>query len=121
VQTIINDPYPGMIYKDPIVILINGNSASASEFFASALQDYNRALLMGTGTLGKATIQSIMALKKMKNFVKISINKFYRVTGKSNQATGIIPNVTVPDIYETIYLRNVTIPLPLKLTVLLHV
>jgi carboxyl-terminal processing protease len=77
---------------------------------------------MGTGTLGKATIQSIMALEKMmiKN-VKISINKFYRVTGKSNQATGIIPNVTVPDIYETIYLRNVTIPLPLKLTVLLHV
>jgi carboxyl-terminal processing protease len=53
-----------MIYKDPIVILINGNSASASEFFASALQDYNRALLMGTGTLGKATIQSIMALEK---------------------------------------------------------
>jgi carboxyl-terminal processing protease len=41
------------------------NSASASEFFASALQDYNRALLMGTGTLGKATIQSIMALEKM--------------------------------------------------------
>jgi carboxyl-terminal processing protease len=52
-----------MIYKDPIVILIK-NSASASEFFASALQDYNRALLMGTGTLGKATIQSIMALEK---------------------------------------------------------
>jgi carboxyl-terminal processing protease len=98
------------------------NSASASEFFASALQDYNRALLMGTGTLGKATIQSITLEKNDdKNFVKISINKFYRVTGKSNQATGIIPNVTVPDIYETIYLRNVTIPLPLKLTVLLHV
>jgi carboxyl-terminal processing protease len=58
-----NDPYPGMIYKDPIVILINGNSASASEFSA-ALQDYNRALLMGTGTLGKATMQSIMALEK---------------------------------------------------------
>jgi carboxyl-terminal processing protease len=62
VQTIINDPYPGMIYKDPIVILINGNSAS-SEFFASALQDYNRAV-NGYGTLGKATIQSIMALEK---------------------------------------------------------
>jgi carboxyl-terminal processing protease len=63
--------------------------------FASALQDYNRALLMGTGTV-KATIQSIMSLEKYdKKFVKISINKFYRVTGKSNQA-GIIPNVTVP-------------------------
>jgi carboxyl-terminal processing protease len=69
---------------------------------------------MGTGTLGKATIQSIMALEKNddKNFVKISINKFYRVTGKSNQATGIIPNVTVPTFMKLSILRNVTIPLP---------
>jgi carboxyl-terminal processing protease len=62
VQTIINDPYPGMIYKDPIVILINGIRLQQASF-SSALQDYNRALLMGTGTLGKA-IQSIMALEK---------------------------------------------------------
>jgi carboxyl-terminal processing protease len=104
-QTIISDPYPGMIYKDPIVILVNGNSASASEFFASTLQDYNRALLMGSATVGKSTMQSIMLLEPndVENFVKVSINKFYRVTGKSNQAMGIIPNVMAPEIYESIY------------------
>jgi carboxyl-terminal processing protease len=116
VQTIINDPYPGMIYNDPIVILINGNSASASEFFASSLQDYNRALLMGTETVGKATMQSIIPLDKNddKNFVKVSVNKFYRVTGKSNQATGIIPNVKVPDIYETVYPKERNNPTAFK-------
>ena len=62
IQAIIEDPYKGMLYKDPIVILINSNSASASEFFASILQDYNRALLIGSSTLGKATMQSIAPL-----------------------------------------------------------
>ncbi|CAM2987806.1 S41 family peptidase [Flavobacterium frigoris] len=111
-QTIVNDPYPGMIYKDPIVILINGNSASASEFFASALQDYNRALLMGGATLGKATMQSIVPLEPndAENFVKISTHKFYRITGKSNQAIGIIPNVLVPEIYESIYSKECNNP-----------
>jgi carboxyl-terminal processing protease len=105
-----------MIYNDPIVILINGNSASASEFFASSLQDYNRALLMGTETVGKATMQSIIPLDKNddKNFVKVSVNKFYRVTGKSNQATGIIPNVKVPDIYETVYPKERNNPTAFK-------
>jgi C-terminal processing protease CtpA/Prc len=60
-----------MIYKDPIVILINGIRLQQASFFA-ALQDYNRAL--GTGTLGKATIQSIMALEKM--MIKICENKY---------------------------------------------
>lgn len=105
IETIISDPYPEMIYKDPIVILINGNSASASEFFASALQDYNRALLLGSATVGKATMQSIMPLEPndAENFVKISVNKFYRITGKSIQAMGIIPNILIPEIYETLY------------------
>ncbi|WP_339919558.1 S41 family peptidase [uncultured Flavobacterium sp.] len=116
VQTIISDPYPGMIYKDPIVILVNGNSASASEFFASALQDYNRALLMGSATVGKATMQSIIPLEPndTENFVKLSINKFYRVDGKSNQATGIIPNVLVPEIYEVLYTKECNNPTAFK-------
>lgn len=107
-QTIINDPYKGMLFKDPMVILINGNTASASEFFASILQDYNRALLLGSSTVGKATMQTIMPLDKNdnENFLKLTINKFYRITGKSNQALGIIPNVSVPIIYETIYPRE---------------
>jgi carboxyl-terminal processing protease len=115
-QTIIVDPYPGMIYKDPLVILVNGNSASASEFFASALQDYNRALVLGSATLGKATMQSILPLdhNDVENFVKVSINKFYRITGQSNQARGIIPNVMVPEIYETIYPKERDSPTAFK-------
>jgi carboxyl-terminal processing protease len=115
-QSIIIDPYPGMIYKDPIVLLVNGNSASATEFFASALQDYNRALLMGSTTVGKATMQSIMPLEPNdnENFVKVSINKFYRINGKSNQATGIIPNVVVPEIYEVLYPKECNNPTAFK-------
>jgi carboxyl-terminal processing protease len=105
---VINDPYKGMIYKDPIVILINGNSASASEFFASILQDYHRALLIGSTTLGKATMQTIVPLEEndTENFLKITINKFYRVTGKSHQSLGVIPNVLLPEIYETIFQKE---------------
>jgi carboxyl-terminal processing protease len=103
-STTVNDPYTGMLYKDAIVVLINGNTASASEFFASILQDYNRALLLGSTTLGKATMQTIIPLDKNdnENFLKLTINKFYRVTGKSNQALGITPNVFLPKIYETV-------------------
>jgi carboxyl-terminal processing protease len=104
-RTIIEDPYDGMLYKGPIVVLINSNSASASEFFASILQDYNRALLIGSRTLGKATMQTILPLEDNddQNFVKVTINKFYRITGKSHQGTGVVPNVKLPEIYEDIY------------------
>lgn len=107
-QTIIYDPYDGMINTKPIVLLLNGNSASASEFFASALQDYNRALLVGTATIGKATMQTIVPLtpKDSINFIKLTINKFYRITGKSHQGTGIIPNIVLPEIYETLWERE---------------
>jgi carboxyl-terminal processing protease len=62
-QAVIDDPYRGMLYKGPIVLIINGSSASASEFFASILQDYNRVLLIGSTTLGKATMQTILPFK----------------------------------------------------------
>ncbi|WP_367753969.1 S41 family peptidase [Flavobacterium sp. WC2430] len=103
-RTVINDPYKGMIYKEPIVVLINGNSASASEFFSSILQDYNRAILVGSTSVGKATMQSIFPLENNddENFVKITINKFYRINGKSHQGIGVIPNIKLPAIYETI-------------------
>lgn len=115
-QTIVNDPYKGMLFKDPVVILVNGNTASASEFFASILQDYDRALLLGSSTVGKATMQTIMPLDKNdnENFIKVTINKFYRVTGKSNQALGIIPNVSIPIIYETIFPKESNSPSSFK-------
>ena len=115
-HTVINDPYIGMIYKDPIVILVNSNSASASEFFASILQDYNRALLIGSTTIGKATMQTILPLEEhdTKNYVKVTINKFYRITGKSDQAMGIVPNVQLSEIYETIYPKENSSPTAFK-------
>jgi carboxyl-terminal processing protease len=115
-HSIINDPYKGMLFKNPMVILINGNTASASEFFASILQDYNRALLLGSSTLGKATMQTILPLDKNNNesFLKLTINKFYRVTGKSNQALGITPNVPLPVLYETVYPKESNSPSSLK-------
>jgi carboxyl-terminal processing protease len=115
-QTIIEDPFKGMFYKDPIVILVNGNSASASEFFASTLQDYNRALLIGSTTLGKATMQTILPLEvnDKENFVKVTVNKFYRITGKSHQSLGISPNVILPEIYEPIFQKESNFPTAFK-------
>lgn len=115
-QSVINDPYKGMIYKGPIVILVNSNTASASEFFSSILQDYNRALLLGSTTLGKATMQTILSLDETKNtdFLKITINKFYRVTGKSHQYIGVKPDVLLPEFYEGVYQKESDFPTAIK-------
>ncbi|PXY46581.1 S41 family peptidase [Flavobacterium hydrophilum] len=115
-KSVINDPYRGLIYKGPIVLLINSNTASASEFFASILQDYNRALLIGSNTLGKATMQTIVPLDEntTTDFLKISINKFYRVTGKSHQNTGVTPDVVLPEFYENVYQKESNFPTAIK-------
>ncbi|MCD0469158.1 S41 family peptidase [Flavobacterium sp. JAS] len=114
--SVINDPYKGLIYKGPIVVLINSNTASASEFFSSILQDYNRALLLGSSTLGKATMQTILSLDESKNtdFLKITINKFYRVTGKSHQYIGVKPDVVLPEFYEGVYQKESDFPTAIK-------
>ena len=111
-QSIINDPYKGLIYKGPIVILVNSNTASASEFFSSILQDYNRALILGSNTLGKATMQTILPLDEntTTDFLKITVNKFYRVTGKSHQNTGVKPDVILPEFYESVYQKESNFP-----------
>jgi carboxyl-terminal processing protease len=110
--SVINDPYKGVIYKGPVIIIINGNSASASEFFASIMQDYNRALLIGSTSLGKATMQTIAQLDKNdeQNFVKLTISKFYRITGKSHQAVGVVPDVQIPTIYQTVFQKESEFP-----------
>jgi carboxyl-terminal processing protease len=100
-KEIVGNQKPKNIYSGPIVILINGFSASASEFFANAMQDYNLALIVGTKSLGKATIQEIVPLKDgYDQFLKITIGKFYRVTGKSNQYKGLIPDIEIPSLFD---------------------
>ena len=114
-QQIIQDPYRGYLYKGPVIILVNGNTASASEFFATILQDYNRAMVIGSSTLWKATMQTILPIdSNEENFVKVTINKFYRITGKSHQSIGVLPDVQVPVLYESIIQKEKDYPTAFK-------
>jgi carboxyl-terminal processing protease len=103
-QTVIKDINKGKVYDGPIVVLINGNSASASEFFAAAMQDYNRAIVIGSKSLGKATMQTIVPLDdaNQQDFVKLTTQKFYRITGDSHQIQGVIPDVAMPVLFDSI-------------------
>lgn len=97
-RNVIKDYLRGSIYNGPIVILVNGFSASASEFFTGVMQDYGRAIVAGNTTMGKATMQTIFQLQQNNptDFVKVTIDKFYRITGKSNQYIGIVPDIEIP-------------------------
>jgi carboxyl-terminal processing protease len=110
--SVIRDYDRGMIYNGPVVVLVNGFSASASEFFAGVMQDYNRALIAGSTTVGKATMQTILPLEdeKATDFVKVTIDKFYRVTGKSSQYNGIIPDVELPFFFDSLLPREKKMP-----------
>jgi carboxyl-terminal processing protease len=106
-HTILKDFSRGVSYFGPIVILINGNSASASEFFAAAMQDYNRAIIAGSKSLGKASMQSIVPLDgSQQDFVKLTLEKFYRITGDSNQIKGVLPDIAFPVLYDSIVQRE---------------
>lgn len=114
---VIKDYNRGMIYQGPMVVLVNGFSASASEFFAGVMQDYNRALIVGNTTLGKATMQTILPLEdndEAEDFVKVTIDKFYRVTGKSCQYIGILPDVELPSFFDNLLPRESSMPTAIK-------
>jgi carboxyl-terminal processing protease len=112
---VIKDYYRGTSYNGPLVVLVNGFSASASEFFAGVMQDYNRALIAGSATLGKATMQTILPLKgSEEDFVKVTIDKFYRVTGKSSQYTGIEPDSKMPVYFDEFLPKESTMPMAIK-------
>lgn len=112
---VIKDYNRGTLYNGPMVVLVNGFSASASEFFAGVMQDYNRALIAGSTTLGKATMQTILPLEgSNEEFVKVTIDKFYRVTGKSSQYTGIVPDVAMPGFFDKLMPRESSMPMAIK-------
>ncbi|AZS50743.1 tail-specific protease [Entomomonas moraniae] len=87
------------IYTGPLIILVNRLSASASEIFAGAMQDYNRALIVGGQTFGKGTVQSVLPLKHGE--FKLTVAKFYRVSGQSTQNKGVVPDIDYPAIIDT--------------------
>jgi len=95
---------PQVLYSGPLAVLINRYSASAAEIAAAALQDYGRALIVGdTSTHGKGTVQSLNPLDKFilttndPGELKITIRKFYRITGASTQLRGVEPDIVLPD------------------------
>jgi len=104
-----NDFNPTTLYDGPLVVLTNAYSASASEILAAALQDYKRAIILGSkSTFGKGTVQTMVALNGGRTDVfprgfgelKVTIQKFYRINGGTTQLKGVEPDVVVPDIYD---------------------
>jgi carboxyl-terminal processing protease len=99
----VRDANRGTVFNKPIIIIQNSYSASASEYFASLMQDYNRAVIVGTPSYGKSSMQTIEPLDEKRQelgFCKITTDLFYRVTGKSNQSRGVIPDIFFPSMYD---------------------
>lgn len=105
------DVNSGTIYDGPLVILVNGYSASATELIAGTLQDYHRAVIVGSSTYGKATAQIVlpmdttvtpqnMAQKQTENYLKVTVGKLYRLNGTTAQLSGVKPDIVLPDILD---------------------
>ena len=96
---VLADEEPGVFYDGPLAVLVDRLSASASEIFAGAMQDYHRALILGGQTFGKGTVQTIQPLNHGE--LKLTLAKFYRVSGQSTQHQGVLPDIAYPDIVDT--------------------
>lgn len=108
----LSDDDAGVVYDGPMIVLVNRFSASASEIFAGALQDYRRALIVGDEhTHGKGTVQALLDLDRavrlrgMEKYLplgalKVTIQKFYRVSGESTQERGVVPDIVLPSRYN---------------------
>lgn len=95
---VLNDDEGKAFYTGPMTVLVNRLSASASEIFAGAMQDYHRALIVGGQTFGKGTVQTIQPLNHGE--LKLTLAKFYRVSGQSTQHQGVIPDISYPSIVD---------------------
>lgn len=104
----LGDPDGKILWKGPLAIMVNESSASASEIMAAALQDYGRAVVVGTPTFGKGTVQKFIDLddafstriSDRLGSVKITIQKFYRINGTTTQLVGVTPDIILPDRYR---------------------
>ncbi|MGO1626182.1 MAG: carboxy terminal-processing peptidase [Halomonadaceae bacterium] len=92
------DSEAGTLYDGPLGVLVNRLSASASEIFAGAIQDYGRGLVVGSGTFGKGTVQTLDQLNHGE--IKITRAKFYRISGESTQNRGVKPDITFPSLID---------------------
>ena len=105
------DKDPEIQFDGPLVVMVNSISASASEIFAAAMEDYNRAIIVGsTSTYGKGTVQNFTELDRMVpkkpsdmqdlGSLKMTIQKFYRINGHTTQLEGVVPDIVFPDYYN---------------------
>ncbi|MCY4442941.1 MAG: carboxy terminal-processing peptidase [Deltaproteobacteria bacterium] len=93
-----SDTNPGVTYRGPLAVLVNRLSASASEIFAGAVQDYGRGLVLGGQTFGKGTVQTLIPVRK--GHLKLTQAKFYRISGASTQHRGVIPDIEFPGVID---------------------
>jgi carboxyl-terminal processing protease len=104
---VLSSDRPEALYNGPLTVMVNELSASASEIFAAVIQDYKRGLIIGSATLGKGTVQRPIPLGAEEDgAIKLTIQKFYRINGGSTQLKGVIPDITIPDSYETMEMRE---------------
>ena len=115
--TILRDRDKSVLYDGPLAVMVNEFSASASEIFAAAIQDYGRGIVIGsTSTYGKGTVQRNIGLEPNTGLlnkesadigtVKLTLQKFYRINGGSTQLKGVTPNLILPDQYESLKYRE---------------
>jgi carboxyl-terminal processing protease len=108
---ILDDRDISVIYDGPLAVLVNRLSASASEIFAGAIQDYDRGIIIGSQTFGKGTVQSLLPLNRGQ--LKLTQAKFYRISGESTQEKGIIPDIHYPSSYDPDSIGESTLEGPL--------
>ncbi|MBK69614.1 MAG: tail-specific protease [Legionellales bacterium] len=100
------DPNAGIVYPGPLAVLVDRESASASEIFAGAIQDYRRGIIIGETTFGKGTVQNVIDLNRFIDEgndddygrLKTTIAQFFRISGSSNQYKGVVPDIKIPEI-----------------------
>ncbi len=107
---VLSDKDPSVLYNGPLAVMVNSFSASASEILSAALQDYDRAVIVGSNsTFGKGTVQRFFDLDRLirghnevkpLGEVKVTTQKFYRIDGGSVQLRGVVPDIVLPDSYQ---------------------
>ena len=119
---VLQDPDPDVLYRGPLVVLVNRRSASASEILAAALQDYGRAVVVGDSkTHGKGTVQSWQPLDERKaalGSIKVTTHSFYRVAGGSTQLKGVVPDIRIPSVLDVLEVGEEYLPHAIPWTVI---
>jgi len=114
-SSVLSDRDNSVLYDGPLAVMVNEESASASEIFAAAIQDYKRGIIVGsTSTYGKGTVQRNVPLGRPTDMsgnteygtVKLTFQKFYRINGGATQLKGVTPDIIYPDIYDYLKIRE---------------